>query len=147
MLDEEGTTMHTIRLGALIAALVVPLRRLRADGPGESRGRRLPGLLAVAQPRLAELRAAGVKQIVGRTTGRNNVQVLHNWGAAYLRWPKGVTPVAFELYVNADGTNAAFANGFSEATKAQYATALDALVPQAIKAAENARYAATRPKP
>jgi len=41
----------------------------------------------------------------------------------------------------------AFANDFSAATKAQYAAALDATIPAAIKAAANARATATRPKP
>ena len=72
--------MHTIRLGVLIAALVVPLAASAQTAPAKVEAAASPGLLALAQPRVAELRAAGVKQIIGRTTGRNNVQVLHNWG-------------------------------------------------------------------
>lgn len=56
-------------------------------------------------------------------------------------------PVGFELYINPDGTNGAFATDFSAATKPQYAAALDAMIPAAIKAAANARAGATRPKP
>ena len=138
--------MHAMRLGVLIAALVVPLAAA-AQKPAKVEATASPELFALAESRIPELRAAGVRQIVGRTTGRNNVQVLTNWGAAYLRWPKDVKPVPFELYVNADGTNGAFATDFSAATKAQYAAALDATIPAAIKAAANARAAATRPKP
>ena len=130
--------MHAMRRSVMFAALAFPL-----VGAAQTVQ---PGLLALAQPRLAELRAAGVKQIVGRTAGRNNVQVLTTWGAAYVRWPKDVKPVAFELYLNTDGTNAAFASEFNDATRAQYAAALDALIPAALKAAANARAAATRPK-
>ena len=138
--------MHAMRLGVLIAALAVPLAA-PAQAPAKVEAAPSPELFALAESRIPELRAAGVKQIVGRTTGRNNVQVLTNWGAAYLRWPKDVKPVGFELYINADGTNGAFATDFSAATKAQYAAALDATIPAAIKAAANARAAATRPKP
>jgi len=140
--------MNAMRLGVLIATLVVPFA---APGLAQAQAKAVaapsPELFALAESRIPELRAAGVRQIVGRTTGRNNVQVLTNWGAAYLRWPKDVKPVAFELYINADGTNGAFATDFSAATKAQYAAALDATIPAAIKAAANARAAATRPKP
>jgi len=139
--------MHAMRLGLLIATLVVPLAAPSQAAPAKVEAAPSPELFALAESRIPELRAAGVRQIVGRTTGRNNVQVLTNWGAAYLRWPKDVKPVGFELYINADGTNGAFATDFSEATKAQYAAALDATIPAAIKAAANARATATRPKP
>ena len=137
--------MQTMRLAVLIAALVVPLAA-PAQKPAKVEAAPSPELFALAESRIPELRAAGVRQIVGRTTGRN-VQILTTWGAAYVRWPKDVKPVGFELYINADGTNGAFATDFSAATKAQYAAALDATIPAAIKAAANARAAATRPKP
>jgi len=139
--------MHAMRLGVLIATLVVPFA---APGLAQAQAKAVaapsPELFALAESRIPELRAAGVRQIVGRTTG-GNVQILTTWGAAYVRWPKDVKPVGFELYINADGTNGAFANDFSAATKAQYAAALDATIPAAIKAAANARATATRPKP
>jgi hypothetical protein len=138
--------MDAVRRSLLIATLLVPFAASAQTAPAKAEAPVQPGLLALAQPRIADLRAAGVKQIIGRTTGRSNVQVLTNWGASYLRWPKDVKPIAFELYVNSDGTNAAFASDFSDATKAQYAAALDALIPAAIKAAANARAAANRPK-
>jgi hypothetical protein len=137
--------MDAMRRSLLIATLFVPFAA-SAQTPAKTEAPVQPGLLALAQPRIADLRAAGVKQIIGRTTGRSNVQVLTNWGASYLRWPKDVKPVAFELYFNSDGSNAAFASDFSDATKAQYAAVLDALIPAAIKAAASARAAANRPK-
>jgi len=106
-----------------------------------------PGLLALAQPRIAELRDAGITQIVGRAASRNNVQMLTRYGPAYFRWPRGTPPRAFELYLNADGGNAAFADGYVEQDKAAWAAMLDAVFAQALKEAAQVRANATRIKP
>lgn len=106
-----------------------------------------PGLAALVASRDAELRAAGVEQILARTDkGRRDIQVLTTWGPSYFPWPKNVKPVAFEIYFNTNGQTDAFAHDFSDATRATFRAALDAIVPQAIRGAANARAARLRPR-
>lgn len=106
-----------------------------------------PGLSALVASRDAELRAAGVEQILARTgKGRRDIQVLTTWGPVYFPWSKNVKPVAFEIYFNTNGQTDAFAHDFSDATKASFSAALDAIVPQAIRGAANARAARLRPR-
>ena len=139
--------MHAHRRLVVAAALVLPLSALAQPTPGgKGDAPSQPGLLALVQSRIPQLRDAGVTQIVGRAGGRNNIQVLTRSGAAYIRWPRGVTPKAFELYFNTDGSNAAFANDFTDANKAAWTSMLDAVVPQAIRQAAQLRANATRPK-
>ena len=137
--------MATLRMLVVIVALAFALaaqaQAAKAELPVA------PGLLAMVQPRIAELREAGISQIVGRAGARNNVQVLTRYGPAYARWPKGVAPVPFELYFNDNGTNSAFAADFNDASKARYAAMLDAVIPAALRQAETVRKQATRVKP
>ena len=139
--------MDANRRLVVAAALVLPLSARAQPAPaGKGEAPSQPGLLALVQPRIPQLRDAGVTQIVGRTGNRNNVQVLTRSGPAYLRWPRGVTPQAFELYFNTDGSNGAFATGYSDADKAAWSAMLDAVIPQAIRQAAQLRANATRPK-
>ena len=71
-------------LAALVpfAAVAQPSTKGKTGAPLQ------PGLLALAQPRIAELRDAGITQIVGRAASRNNVQMLTRYGPAYFRWPR-----------------------------------------------------------
>ena len=137
--------MNATRILTFIVTLLLPLaahaQAAKAELPVS------PGLLTLAQPRIAQLRDAGITQIVGRVGHRNNVQVLTRYGPAYTRWPKGVTPVPFELYINENGTNAAYAANFNDATRAQYAAMLDAVIPAAMRQADTVRKQATRIKP
>ena len=107
-----------------------------------------PALAALAAPRAAELSAAGVQKIVART-GRNrrDIQVMTSWGASYIPWPKGVTPAPFQLDVGAGGALTVRAAGYTDANKANYAAALDAVLPAAVRMANEARAKATRPRP
>ena len=137
--------MHTIPALALVAALLTSPAVFAQPAPaGKSELKQQPGLLALVEPRIAQLRDAGITQIVGRAGGRNNIQVLTRSGPAYARWPRGTTPVPFELYFNTDGTNAAFAGEFAD--KAKWAATMDAVIAAALKEAENARRNASRPR-
>ena len=136
--------MIIVRWVALVVALV-------AAGPGHAaptpEAPAQPGLAALVAPRDAELRAAGVNQILARTDkAKRDIQVLTQYGALYFAWPKNVAPVPFEIYFNAGGPTAAFANGFNDATKSRYAAALDAIVPEVLRRAAAARASAQRPR-
>ena len=137
--------MTTIRMLTMLAALLLPSWAAAQAAPAaKSALVEQPGLLALVQPRIAELREAGITQIIGRTGTRNNIQVLTSRGPAYMRWPRGTTPVAFELYFNDNNTNAAFAADFQD--KAKWDATMKAVLPQALKQAENVRRSATRPR-
>ena len=104
-------------------------------------------LAPIVAPRTAELSAAGVQKIVARIgKGKRDIQILTRWGPAYLAWPKNVTPVVFEIYVEAPNAFDVIADGYSDAAKARYSAALDALVPLAVRAASSLRAQAQRPK-
>lgn len=105
-------------------------------------------LSPLVAPRVAELHAAGVQKIVARTgKGRRDIQVLTRWGTTYLPWPKDVKPAEFDLLVEAPTVIDLTAPGYTDATKATYAAAFDAVLPRALRVANEARVAAMRPKP
>jgi hypothetical protein len=54
--------------------------------------------------------------------------------------------VPFEIYLNADGSVGVFAAGFSDATKAKFSAALDAILPQVVRGANQARANSQRPR-
>jgi len=98
-------------------------------------------------PHTAALSAAGVEEVVARTgKNRRDIQVITRWGPAYFPWPKGVTPVAFYVYVKAPYAFDVTADGYKDANKARYAAAFDAVLPQAVSSANALRAQATRPK-
>ena len=105
------------------------------------------GLSALVAPHAKQLQAAGIQSILTRTgKRRRDIQVLTQWGPTYFPWPKGVTPAVFEIYVAKDGTAEVYTDGHSESTKARYAAAFNAVVPEAIRQAGLTRAAATKPK-
>src|SRR5512138_445671 len=112
-------------IAALAAALALPVWAQQppatggiVDAQAEATFAALSPLVA---PRTGELSAAGVRKVVART-GKNkrDIEVLTQWGPVYFPWPKGVTPVTFEIYVEAPGAFDVIAPGYSEATKARY---------------------------
>ena len=104
-------------------------------------------LAPLVGPHTAALSAAGVEEVVARTgKNRRDIQVVTKWGPAYFPWPKGVTPVTFDIYVKAPNAFDVTADGYSEANKARYAAAFDAVLPQAVRSANAVRAQATRPK-
>jgi hypothetical protein len=90
-----------------------------------------PGLLEVAGPRVNEVAAAGIQKI--SAPAGKSVSVQSPWGASTFGWPKGVKPVAFTITVGKDGKTATIdAPGYTEANRADYKAAIDAVVPVAI---------------
>ena len=106
-----------------------------------------PALAELVAPRAADLGGAGIQKIVARTgKNRRDIQVLSSWGPIYFPWPKGVSPAPFQLDVGARNALTVRADGYVDAKKAQYAAAFDAVLPQAVRMANEARERALRPK-
>lgn len=90
-----------------------------------------PGLLEVAGPRVTEVAGAGIQKI--SAPAGKSISVQSPWGASSFGWPKGVKPVAFTITVGKDGKTATIdAPGYTEANRADYKAAIDAVVPVAI---------------
>jgi hypothetical protein len=107
-----------------------------------------PGLAALIAPRSAELREVGIQQIIARTgKQRRDIQVMTQYGSVYFAWPKNVAPVTFEVYLGNEGRLSAYASDFNESSRAQYLAAIDAIFPEAMRGARNAKARALRPKP
>jgi hypothetical protein len=107
-----------------------------------------PALSALVAPRASELADAGVQKITART-GKDirDIQVLTQYGPAYFAWPKNVTPVLFEIAVGTGNAITVTANDYSEANKARYVAAFDAVIPRALAQASNLKTRALRPRP
>ncbi len=141
--------MLSIMIAVVAAALSAPglAQPAPAPAPPTQADRTFAALAPVVAPRTAELSAAGVQKIVARTDkGKRDIQVMTRWGPTYFPWPKGVTPVAFEVYVEAPNKFDVIAEGFADADKARYAAAFDAVVPQAVRSANALRAQAQQPK-
>jgi len=100
-----------------------------------------PGLFEVAGGRTMEAIAGGVRKITAKPgTGVRAITVESQWGVSYFGWPKGVKPVAFTIEANKDGTSATInAPGFKDADKADYRSAIEAVVPFAISRTQESR--------
>ena len=93
-----------------------------------------PGLLEVTGPRVNEAAAAGIQKI---TATPAKIEVHSPWGNINFGWPKDVKPVAFTIeHTKASNTVAVSAPGFTEANKADYKAAFEAVVPMAISRAQ-----------
>lgn len=137
--------LQSILIAVMAAALVAPAwAQPPAGGSAEATFAALAPLVA---PRAAELSAAGVQKVVARTgKKKRDIQVITKWGPAYFPWPKGVTPVTFEIYVESANAIDVSAAGYTEANKGRYAAAFDAVLPQAVRSANAVRAQAMRPK-
>jgi hypothetical protein len=106
-----------------------------------------PALAPLVAPRAAELSAAGIGKIVARTgKKRRDIQVATQYGSAYFAWPKNVTPVTFEIEVGQGGAVTVRANDYTEANRARYAAAFDAVLTESVRQANIARAYAQRPR-
>lgn len=142
---------QSILIAVMAAALAVPAwaqQPAAAGGSAETKAAAVrTALVPLILPHSAALTAAGVQKVVART-GKNkrDIQVSTKWGPAYFAWPKGVTPVTFDLFVTAADDFVVNADGYTEANKGRYAAAFDAVLPQAVSSANALRTAALRPK-
>jgi len=102
-----------------------------------------PGLLEVAGPRVNEVVAAGIQKITATPgKGARSIAVQSPWGNSYFGWPKDVKPVAFTIETGKPkGAATINAPGFTDANKADYRAAMEAVVPVAIAKTGDARAA------
>lgn len=97
--------------------------------------------------RAADLRAAGIQKVAARTDKQKRaIQLLTSYGPVYFGWPKNVAPVPFEIELGQGNTLVVRASGYTEATKAQYIAAFDAVIPEALRRAAAAKAYAERPR-
>jgi hypothetical protein len=102
-----------------------------------------PGLLEVAGPRVNEVVAAGIQKITATPgKGGRSIAVQSPWGNSYFGWPKNVKPVAFTIETGKPkGAATINAPGFTDANKADYRAAMEAVVPMAIAKTGDAKAA------
>ena len=94
-----------------------------------------PALSAMAQPYAQGLRRAGVQSVHVFSNGAR-VRVATNFGELYLRYPAGLSPTAFAVYV--DGTTVEVdSDTYNTANSAQYEAAIKAIVPDSIRYAND----------
>jgi len=141
----------SILIALMAGALALPAMAQQPAAAASSAEAKAEATFAALAPLVADhsaaLSAAGAQNIVARTGRRSrDIQVLTRWGPAYFAWPKGVKPVTFEIYIAAPNRLDVTAEGFTEATLPLYAAAFDAVLPQAVKAANDLRALASRPK-
>ena len=92
-----------------------------------------PGLLEVTGPRVNEAAAAGIQKI---TATASKIEVHSPWGNINFGWPSNVKPVPFTIeHAKAANTVTVSAPGFTDANKADYKAAFEAVVPMAISKA------------
>ena len=93
-----------------------------------------PGLFEVAGPRVNDVMAAEITSITATPgKGGRSIHVRSPWGDSYYGWPKNVKPVPFTIEVGKPAGGATIsAPGFTEANKADYKAAIEAIVPFAI---------------
>ncbi len=118
---------------ALLAAAFVTAPALAQTPTGTVKAIQ-PGLFEVAGPRVNEVMAAGIQKITATPgQGSHSIHVQSPWGDSFYGWPKNVKPVAFTIEVGKPPGGATIsAPGFTEANKADYKAAIEAVVPKAI---------------
>ena len=116
--------------------------------PDIASARASPAALApLVAPHATELNSVGIQRIVTRTgKQRRDIQVLTGYGPVYFAWPKNVTPVVFVIEVGKGGALTVRADGYTEANKASYSAAFDAVIPEAVRRTRSNNAWATRPK-
>ncbi len=98
-----------------------------------------PGLVEVAGPMVNDAVNAGITKIVAVPgKGGKSIEVQSPWGHIFFDWPKDVKQVPFTITTGKAGGAAAeiSAPGFTEANRAEYRAALEAVVPMAISKAQ-----------
>ena len=134
--------MHKLPVIVLIAAAlgvaVANAQTAPAAAPPRTVKELQPGLLEVTGPRVNDAVAAGIAKLTATPgKGGRSIEVQSPWGNSYFGWPKDVKPVAFTIvHAKKTGAVTVSAPGFTEATKADYKAAVDAVIPVAISKAQ-----------
>ena len=99
--------------------------------PGPVPATTQPALSAMARPYADELRKAGINSVQVFDNGAR-VRTATNFGEIYLRYPAGLSPTAFAVYV--DGSTVEVdSDTYNAGNSAQYEAAIKAILPQVIK--------------
>ncbi len=93
-----------------------------------------PGLLEVTGGRVNEIYGAGIEKITA-APGRS-IEVNSPWGHISFGWPQDVKPVAFTIVTAKKGGVTISAPGFTDANRADYKAAFEAVIPMAIAKAQ-----------
>jgi hypothetical protein len=147
--SSRGNPLRHVIGWAVIVASLLGSSGIAAQGSGARNPAPPPqaALTGHVAPRTAELGAVGIQKISARTgMHRRDIQVLSQWGTIYFPWPKDVKPAPFELEVGKAGA-AVRAPGYTDADRARYTAAIDAVLPIAIRRADEAKLNRTRPRP
>ena len=92
-----------------------------------------PALSALARPYADDLRKAGINSVQVFDNGAR-VRTATNFGDIYLRYPAGLSPTGFAVYV--DGSTVEVdSDTYNAGNSAQYEAAIKAILPQVIKSA------------
>lgn len=138
--------MRSVRHAAVLSGLLIASPAFAASKPSPAAPVQ-HALVALAAPLAAELSSAGINRIVARTgEQRRDIQVMTAHGPVYFAWPSHVTPVEFVIDVGENGVPTVRADGYTEAEKARYAAAMDAIVPEAVRQVRSNNAWATRPR-
>lgn len=132
--------MHKLSVIVLAAALgagVTNAQTAPAAPPARTVTAIQPGLLEVTGPHVNDVYGAGIHKITATPgKGGRSIAVQSPWGNLYFDWPKDVKPVAFEIETAKNGGVTISAPGFTEANKADYKAAIEAVVVKAITKAQ-----------
>jgi hypothetical protein len=119
-----------------------------AAGEAAARSER-PGAAGSQRPGSGPGRRAskgGIRSVAARTgKQRRDIQVTTDWRPLYFAWPKGVSPAPFELRVDKASLKVA-PSSYAEKDQPLYAKAFDAVLPEAVRHANELRAQALRPK-
>ena len=99
-----------------------------------------PGLLEVTGPYTNDIYGASIEKITATPgKGGRSIAVHSPFGDSYFGWPKDVKPVAFTIETAKNGGVTISAPGLTDANKADYKAAIEAVVPMAITKAQAQR--------
>ena len=101
--------------------------------PGPIPATTQPALSAMAQPYADGLRKAGINSVQVFGNGAR-VRMATSFGEIYLRYPAALSATAFAVYVDA-GAVEVDSDMFNAGNSAQYEAAIKAILPAAIKSA------------
>src|SRR6476661_5154269 len=127
-----------VLIAAALGVAVANAQPAPAAAPPRTVKELQPGLLEVTGPRVNDAVAAGIAKLTATPgKGGRSIEVQSPWGNSYFSWPKNVKPVAFTIqHAKKAGTVTVSAPGFTEANKADYKAAVDAVIPIAISKAQ-----------
>ena len=126
MIQFPARSRHfVVAIAAALAAIVC------APGSAQVPAQTQPALTKMAQPYADDLRKAGIKSVMVYGNGAR-VRTATRFGEVYLRYPKGLSPTDFALYVGAQDVEVD-SDSFTAGSSSQYEAAMKAILPEAIR--------------